>query len=141
MGGTRGGSTRQRTRRVTGLRARDVVPAAVSVVLLLGVGGCMGALGGGPLDGSLMPRASSISVAPSPSPSTLVAPSSDVAVARSSAPRPGGSPDASVWHESLAAADALVVGKPFFRCETLVPDGGATPTRTGGDCLARPRVD
>lgn len=32
------------------LRLRDVVPAALIVVLLLGVAGCMGALGGGPLD-------------------------------------------------------------------------------------------
>lgn len=35
------------------LRVRDVVPAALTVVLLLGMAGCMGAFGGGPLDDAL----------------------------------------------------------------------------------------
>jgi hypothetical protein len=69
MSTTAGGDSKRRSRSPV-MRARDVVPAALSVVLLLGVAGCMGAFGGGPLDGDASPSVSVQAPSSTPAPET-----------------------------------------------------------------------
>lgn len=117
------------------LRLRDVAPAAASVVLLLGVAGCMGALGGGPLDGGDGPSPPVTAVEPSPreaSPSLLsVEPGEETpqylfnfADSLAESKRSG------------AAPEAFTNRKPLFSCGEFVLGQGASMPPAAWDCLA-----
>lgn len=119
------------------LRLRDVVPAAASVVLLLGVAGCMGALGGGPLDGSPgatapTERSTGAQASPSSTPSIVLREPDE--------PTPGYLED---FVDRLAeskragnAPDAFLARKQLFSCGEFVLDQGETMPAAGWDCLA-----
>jgi|GEM_PF-2346202 len=118
------------------LRVRDVVPAALCVVLLLGVAGCMGAMGGGPLETAPVSGAPTAGVTPEPSPSIVV-----------SAP-PGASPEAtpewlSGYVDQLSeskrarkAPEAFTNRKPLLSCGEFVLGHGAQVPDEAWDCLA-----
>ena len=120
------------------LRMRDVAPAAVAVVVLLGVGGCMGAFGGGPLDGdgdwSPTVSADAREIVPSPetSPSILaVEPDGgteqylfDFVDELAESKRSGKAPAAFTNREALFSCGEFVLGQG----ETLPPEAW--------DCLA-----
>lgn len=125
------------------VRARDVVPAAVSVVLLLGVAGCMGAFGGGPLDGGSTPTISAsvrevvpdealAEADPEASPS-LIAGEADEGT-------PGYLFDfADKLAESKSAGNAprgFLDRSSLFSCGEFVLGQGAVEPREGWDCLA-----
>lgn len=124
-----GGATRNGAVAAPAFRLRDVVPAAVIVVVLLGVAGCMGALGGGPLD--VTPAAIS--------PTAVARPTPAHAPATAGAETSPTTLDA--YAEALAAAKRSgpvrvrqVGGKPLLTCgERVLDDASAT----GGavDCL------
>lgn len=118
------------------LRVRDIVPAALVVVVLLGVGGCMGAFGGGPLDGDGSPTVSAdareISPSPEPTPSLVVV-----------EPDEGTEPYLFDFADKLAeskrsgnAPEAFTNRKPLFSCGEFVLGQGAALPQEAWDCLA-----
>ncbi|NLF04134.1 MAG: hypothetical protein GX593_03885 [Actinomycetales bacterium] len=123
-------------RRPPALRVRDVVPAGIGIVLLLGVAGCMGAYGGGPLGGddggTPEPTSTTEPVSPAPSPSFVVEPPDE------------GTPEylgdfaeqLAESKKSGAAPDAFTNRKPLFSCGEFVLGQGATTPQEGWDCLA-----
>lgn len=159
MGRRSGGTTRDGAAAAPILRMRDVVPAAVIVVLLLGVAGCMGALGSGPLD------VTPVAIGPAGGPDTareaaapaLAAdvdgarrePASDPAQGPESARDQAAAPTQSAgasgglddYARTLAAAKrsgdafaAVVTGKPLLACGELVLDDGVIVPQVW-DCL------
>ena len=123
------------------LRMRDVVPAAVVVVLLLGIAGCMGALGGGPLD--VTPVASGPtgeSGAPEDDAPSVPAPAfvpADPAATAEPTPEWFGSyaEQLAESKRSGAAPEAFVTRKPLFSCGDFVLAPGATVPEVAWDCL------
>ena len=121
------------------LRLRDVVPAAVVVVLLLGVAGCMGALGGGPLD--VTPVAiGTVSEPGSPQedlPAPAYVPAEPVA---SGDPTPewfGGYAERLAESKRSGTAPELFLTRtPLFSCGEFVLGQGATVPQNAWDCLA-----
>lgn len=120
------------------LRMRDVVPAAVAVVLLLGIAGCMGALGGGPLDVTPIAHGpATITTDHAPAPAD-VAPSFVLDESQETMP---------AWLEEFAdrldeskrsrlAPDTFRERKPFLSCGEFVLDQGAEVPQAAWDCLA-----
>src|SRR5690606_22514231 len=125
MGRTSGGRMTSERRRPPALRVRDVVPAGIGIVLLLGVAGCMGAYGGGPLGGddggTPEPTSTAEPVSPAPSPSFVVEPPDE------------GTPEylgdfaeqLAESKKSGAAPDAFTNRKPLFSCGEFVLGQGA----------------
>ncbi len=115
------------------LRVRDVVPAALCVILLLGVAGCMGAMGGGPLDGTPLGVGVTDEVAAPEPPPSIVPEDPD-------GPTPeylfGFVDKLAESKRSGIAPEAFTNRKPLFSCGEFVMGQGAEAPSAGWDCLA-----
>ena len=139
MGKNSGGPTKSRAGRSPALRVRDVVVPAVTVVVLLGVGGCMGAYGGGPFGGG-PPDDDTSAASPSPSATAPTAPEPSFVAVDPDEGTPeylfGFAEKLRQSKESGAAPEAFVNRTPLFSCGEFVLGQGAPMPRGGWDCLA-----